>query len=355
MIDENLINLPNSLNENNEELINLPRSLSEDYGIATADSTCGTVCESGQGSCGSTACQGSTQACSGTCQGYCEFYGQCGESTPCTSQSGCTSQGSCTTCQPASMCASTCIPAAQCGTCQATGQTCTTTCESSCQTACESSCQTSCEVANQVIHKTLVSGTAYTIEKGNALVNGTGYGLSKGRTLVGGTGYDIPLKNGLFIYDGGSSILVDYTTNVYIVMAGVNYSGGSLSISGGYLNLTGLAGSQTVVIPPAAGGGTVTVPYGRYPYYVFGKINLTDYSKLHITMGAQVGTVAQIYVQTSNSFDNPSGTTNLPSGGTNAIANTTTTIDISAKTGEQYIILMAGNGTTKCSAIWLTP
>lgn len=89
------------------------------------------------------------------------------------------------------MCASTCIPAAQCGTCQATGQTCTTTCQTSCQTACESSCQTGCEVANQVIHKTLVNSTAYTIKKGNVLVNGTGYGLSKGRTLVGGTGYDI--------------------------------------------------------------------------------------------------------------------------------------------------------------------
>lgn len=40
-------------------------------------------------------------------------------------------------------------------------------------------------------HKTLINGTAYTVQGGKCLVNGTGYDVKKGRTLINGTGYDI--------------------------------------------------------------------------------------------------------------------------------------------------------------------
>lgn len=40
-------------------------------------------------------------------------------------------------------------------------------------------------------HKTLVNGTAYTVQGGKCMVNGTVYNILKGRTLIGGTGYDI--------------------------------------------------------------------------------------------------------------------------------------------------------------------
>lgn len=40
-------------------------------------------------------------------------------------------------------------------------------------------------------HKTLVNGTAYTVQGGKCLVNGTVHNILKGRTLIGGTGYDI--------------------------------------------------------------------------------------------------------------------------------------------------------------------
>ena len=40
-------------------------------------------------------------------------------------------------------------------------------------------------------HKTLINGTAYTVQGGKCLVNGTVYDIKKGRTLIGGTGYDI--------------------------------------------------------------------------------------------------------------------------------------------------------------------
>lgn len=40
-------------------------------------------------------------------------------------------------------------------------------------------------------HKTLINGTAYTVQGGKCLVNGTVYSIKKGRTLINGTGYDI--------------------------------------------------------------------------------------------------------------------------------------------------------------------
>ena len=40
-------------------------------------------------------------------------------------------------------------------------------------------------------HKTLINGTAYTVQGGKCMVNGTVYNILKGRTLIGGTGYDI--------------------------------------------------------------------------------------------------------------------------------------------------------------------
>lgn len=40
-------------------------------------------------------------------------------------------------------------------------------------------------------HKTLVGGTAYTVQGGKCMVNGTVYNILKGRTLIDGTGWDI--------------------------------------------------------------------------------------------------------------------------------------------------------------------
>lgn len=43
-------------------------------------------------------------------------------------------------------------------------------------------------------HKTLINGTAYTVQSGKCMVNGTVYNILKGRTLIDGTGYDITFK-----------------------------------------------------------------------------------------------------------------------------------------------------------------
>lgn len=73
-------------------------------------------------------------------------------------------------------------------------------------------------------HKTLVNGTAYTVQGGKCRVNGTVYNILKGRTLIGGTGYDIKFQNGytwvlnenadLYSLQGANPIeYVDFTSN----------------------------------------------------------------------------------------------------------------------------------------------
>lgn len=46
-------------------------------------------------------------------------------------------------------------------------------------------------------HKTLISGTAYSVTGSRELISGTGYAKKKGRVLVNGTGYDIPFSSGI--------------------------------------------------------------------------------------------------------------------------------------------------------------
>ena len=46
-------------------------------------------------------------------------------------------------------------------------------------------------------HKTLISGTAYSVTGGRELIGGTGYAKKKGRVLVNGTGSDIPFSSGI--------------------------------------------------------------------------------------------------------------------------------------------------------------
>lgn len=50
-------------------------------------------------------------------------------------------------------------------------------------------------VPDLTAHKTLVGGTAYTVQSGKCMVGGTVYNILKGRTLIGGTGYDITLPS----------------------------------------------------------------------------------------------------------------------------------------------------------------
>ena len=40
-------------------------------------------------------------------------------------------------------------------------------------------------------HKTLISGTAYSVTGGRELIGGTGYGCKAGKTIIGGTAFEV--------------------------------------------------------------------------------------------------------------------------------------------------------------------
>ena len=46
-------------------------------------------------------------------------------------------------------------------------------------------------------HKTLISGTAYSVTGGRELIGGTGYGCKAGKTIIGGTAFTIPFAKGI--------------------------------------------------------------------------------------------------------------------------------------------------------------
>ena len=46
-------------------------------------------------------------------------------------------------------------------------------------------------------HKTLISGTAYSVSGGRELIGGTGYGCKAGKTLIGGTAFTVPFSKGI--------------------------------------------------------------------------------------------------------------------------------------------------------------
>ncbi len=46
-------------------------------------------------------------------------------------------------------------------------------------------------------HKTLISGTAYSVKGGRELIGGTGYDCKAGKTLIGGTAFTIPFAKGI--------------------------------------------------------------------------------------------------------------------------------------------------------------
>ena len=46
-------------------------------------------------------------------------------------------------------------------------------------------------------HKTLISGTAYSVTGGRELIGGTGYGCKAGKTIIGGTAFTVPFAKGV--------------------------------------------------------------------------------------------------------------------------------------------------------------
>lgn len=68
-------------------------------------------------------------------------------------------------------------------------------------------------------HKTLISGTAYSVTGGRELIGGTGYGCKAGKALIGGTAFIVPFSKGIplstvtpgaILYLNESGILVPF-------------------------------------------------------------------------------------------------------------------------------------------------
>lgn len=69
-------------------------------------------------------------------------------------------------------------------------------------------------------NKTLVNGTAYTVQGGKCMVNGTVYNILKGRTLIDGTAWDITLPSVVTMPQKGDLITMnlDGTDRLYRVL-----------------------------------------------------------------------------------------------------------------------------------------
>lgn len=68
--------------------------------------------------------------------------------------------------------------------------------------------------------KTLINGTAYTVQGGKCMVNGTVYNILKGRTLIDGTGWDIAFPSAIEMPAKGDLITMnlDGTDRLYRVL-----------------------------------------------------------------------------------------------------------------------------------------
>ncbi len=88
-------------------------------------------------------------------------------------------------------------------------------------------------------HKTLISGTAYSVTGGRELIGGTGYGCKAGKSLIGGTEFtipfakDIPLSNitpGAILYLNESGSPVPFYIAKHDYESGLNGAGRTLVV-----------------------------------------------------------------------------------------------------------------------------
>lgn len=89
-------------------------------------------------------------------------------------------------------------------------------------------------------HKTLISGTAYSVTGGRELIGGTGYGCKAGKTLIGGTAFTVPFSKGiplntitpgsiLYLNESGSPVPFYIAKHDY--ESGLNGAGRTLVVS----------------------------------------------------------------------------------------------------------------------------
>lgn len=120
-------------------------------------------------------------------------------------------------------------------------------------------------------HKTLISGTAYSVTGGRELIGGTGYGCKAGKTLIGGTAFtipfakDIPLSNitpGAILYLNESGSPVPFYIAEHDYESGLNGAGRTLLVRkdcAGMFTFSAAIGITKVYYTPGNGNTTVAV------------------------------------------------------------------------------------------------
>lgn len=141
-------------------------------------------------------------------------------------------------------------------------------------------------------HKTLISGTAYSVTGGRELIGGTGYGCKGGKTLIGGTAFTIPFgpKQCTIIITGSGEgysaveIAGTYyqTATTLVLEAGTVIKMHTISFSGegpitvdGKTVATASPGKDAEYEMEVAGNMQIALGYKDAAGYAYGFINAT--------------------------------------------------------------------------------
>ena len=101
-------------------------------------------------------------------------------------------------------------------------------------------------------HKTLISGTAYSVTGGRDLIGGTGYDCKAGKTLIGGTAFAVKFSDGLTWYFNSVIDVKDSATYVAnFVSDGVTFT--AIIIKGGRMGYQRQGASTVGIVYMAAG------------------------------------------------------------------------------------------------------
>lgn len=131
-------------------------------------------------------------------------------------------------------------------------------------------------------HKTLISGTAYSVTGGRDLIGGTGYDCKAGKTLINGTAFEVRFAELVTINISKDSSIGD--SSAYIIHNGVQYSSGEIEVEVG----------DTIIcsIPSHRGKGSLIIDNKT----IINGASVVSYSYV-VESNIQIYTTADIYYE----------------------------------------------------------
>lgn len=131
-------------------------------------------------------------------------------------------------------------------------------------------------------HKTLISGTAYSVTGGRELIGGTGYDCKAGKTLINGTAFEVRFAELVTINISKDSSTGD--SSAYIIHNGVQYSSGEIEVEVG----------DTIIcsIPSHRGKGSLIIDNKT----IINGASVVSYSYV-VESNIQIYTTADIYYE----------------------------------------------------------